>query len=224
MEICGKVQTSDKNRRRGNWVYFNKTMPKTNRKRPTHRRLPTPKGEAKAALGQAELCLRDLKAVSKPGREEVFVRQLNEFLAAAHKVSEFLPKENAHGAGFEQWARQEIERLPDSDQRYEYFQNLRSISIHDCIVRPDTAQHTVEIVEQIRISGHAEIELRDAEGRVTSRGIYDGPVGAESIHEVKQVSTKYFFTDRQNEDIVSFCEAVLVILRNLVSQAYHLFP
>ena len=116
-----------------------------------------------------------------PNQRELFVRRLNDFLATARRVSEFLPKE--------------------------------------------TAEHSVEITESIRFSGHFEANVRDPEtGEPAGRVIYDGPVGAESVHEQTRVRTKYFFADRQQEDIVTFCNEVLATLRRLVSKAYQLFP
>ena len=196
-------------------------MPSQKKQRPTHKRGPTPKGEAGTALEHAEACLRELQTISRPNQRELFVRRLNDFLAAAHKVSEFLPKESGRAPGLKSWIQQEL----GSDPRYAYFCALRRISIHDSIVQPDTAQHSVEITASIRFSGHLEVDVRDPEtGKPGGRVIYDGPVGAESVHEETRACTKYFFADRPNEDIVTFCNEVLATLRGLVSKAYQLFP
>jgi hypothetical protein len=200
-------------------------MPSKKKQRPTHKRRPTPKGEARTALGHAEACLSELQAISRPNQSESFVRRLNDFLAAARRVSEFLPKESGRAPGLRLWFQREHNNLMGSDPRYAYFHALRSISIHDCIVQPDTAQHSVEVIESIRVSGHFEADVRDPEtGKPAGRVIYDGPVGAESVHEVTRVHTKYFFGNRSNEDIVTFCNEVLATLRALVSTADQLFP
>jgi hypothetical protein len=140
-------------------------------------------------------------------------------------VSVFLPKEPPRATGLKPWIKQEEDNLLASDARYAYFRALRTISTHDCIVGPDIAQQSVEITSQLRFSGHFEAELRDAKtGRVTGHATYDGPVGAESVHEEVRARTKYFFADRQSEDIATFCREILNVLRNLVSEAYRLFP
>ncbi len=206
-------------------LYSVQTMPSRKRQRPTHKRRPTPKGEAGTALEHAEACLHELQTISRPNQRELFVRRLNDFLAAARRVSEFLSKETGRAPGLSSWIRQEHDNLIGSDPRYAYFCALRTISIHDSIVQPDRAQHSVEITASLRVSGHFEAEVRDPEtGRPAGRVIYDGPVGAESVHEETRVRTKYFFADRPNEDIVTFCNEVLVTLRGLVSKAYQLFP
>jgi hypothetical protein len=176
-------------------------------------------------LGHAESCLRELETISMPIQRELFVRRLNDFLATARRVSEFLPKETGRGPKLKSWIRQEHDDLIGSDPRYAYFCKLRTISIHDSIVQPETAEQSVEITESIRFSGHFEANVRDPEtGKPAGRVIYDGPVGAESVHEQTRVRTKYFFADRQQEDIVTFYNEVLATLRGLVSKAYQLFP
>jgi hypothetical protein len=184
----------------------------------------TPKGEAKNALEHSEACLPELEATSNSGEKETFVRRFNEFLANARKVPDFLPKETGRAVGLKTWAKKQQKNLERSDQRYKYFCALRRISTHDCIVQPDTAQQSVEITNQLRFSGHFDADLRDPTGRVTARATYDGPVGAESVHEETKVRTKYFFNDWQKEDIVTFAKEILDTLRGLVNRAYRLFP
>jgi hypothetical protein len=127
--------------------------------RPTHKPRLTPKGEAKKALESAEACLSELDATSISQLGDTFVRRLNEFLVSARRVSEFLPKETGRGTGIKRWIEQEHDNLLASDSRYAYFRTLRTISTHDCIVRPDIAQQSVEIASQLRFSGHFEAEL-----------------------------------------------------------------
>jgi hypothetical protein len=201
-------------------------MPSGKKQRPTHRRRPTPKGDAKTAPEHAEASFNELQAISRPNQKELFVRRLNDFLAAARKISEFLPKESGRVLGLRRWCRKELDNLIGADPRYAHFVELRTISIHDCIVQPDTAEHSLEVTESIRCSGgHFEVNVRDPEtGKPGGRVIYDGPAGAESVHEETRIHTKYFFADRPNEDIVTFCNEVLAALRGLVSKAYKLFP
>jgi len=175
-------------------------------------------------LESAEACLSELETISRSDPQDTFVRRLNEFLVSARRISEFLPKETGRATGLETWMEQEHDNLL-SDPRYAYFGALRNISTHDCIVRPDIAQQSVEITSQLRFSGHFEAELRDAKtGRVTGHVTYDSPVGAESVHEEVRAQTKYFFADRQSEDIATFCREILNTLGSLVSEAYHYFP
>jgi hypothetical protein len=176
-------------------------------------------------LQSAEACLLELETISNPHQEETFVRRFNDFLASARKVPDFLPKETGRTVGLKTWAKKQHENLERSDQRYKYFCALRRISTHDCIVQPDTAQQSVEITSRLRFSGHLEAELRDPETRrVTGRATYDGPVGAESVHEEVRARAKYFFADWQSEDIVAFCREIVNTLRSLVTEAYRLFP
>jgi len=177
-------------------------------------------------LESTEACLSELETISTSHLENTFVRLLNEFLVTARRVSVFLPKETGRATGLKPWIEQEHDNLLASDTRYAYFRALRTISTHDCIVRPDIAQQSVEIASQLRFSGHFEAELHDAKtGRVTGRATYDGPVGdAESVHDEVRARTKYFFADRQSEDIATFCREILNTLRSLVSEAYRLFP
>jgi hypothetical protein len=159
-------------------------------------------------LESAEACLSEFETISSSDPQDTFVRRLNEFLVSARRISEFLPKETGRATGLETWMEQEHDNLL-SDPRYAYFGALRNISTHDCIVRPDIA----------------EAELRDAKtGRVTGHVTYDSPVGAESVHEEVRAQTKYFFADRQSEDIATFCREILNTLGSLVSEAYHYFP
>src|SRR3989442_15742608 len=125
------------------------------KKRPTHTRRRTPKGEAKKALESAEACLSELETVPSSDPQDTFVRRLNEFLVSARRISEFLPKETGRATGLETWMEQEHDNLL-SDPRYAYFGALRNISTHDCIVRPDIAQQSVEITSQLRFTGNFE--------------------------------------------------------------------
>ncbi len=199
-------------------------MSRQGKKRPTRNPRLTPKGEAKKALESAEACLSELETIPNSHPDDTFVRRLNEFLMIARKVSVFLPKESGRATGLKPWVKQDNNLLA-SDPRSAYFRALRNISIHDCIVRPDIAQQSVEISSQLRFSGHFEAELRDAKtGRITGHAIYDGPVGAESVHKELRARTQYFFADWQSEDIATFCREILNTLRGLVSEAYSLFP
>jgi hypothetical protein len=155
----------------------------------------------------------------------MFVGRLNDFLVAARRVSQFLPQETGRTHGLRPWVQRELDVLISSDPRFAYFCELRTISIHDSIIHPDTAQHSVEITESLRLSGHAEVVMRDSEtGRPTARATYDGPVGAQSVYEERCVRTLYFFADRPNEDIATSCSELLTTLRDLVTRAYRLFP
>ena len=189
------------------------------------KKLTTPKGEAGKVLGHAEDCLSQFVSASSPEQKEIFVQRLNDFLACTRKVPRFLGKEAGRPSGLELWVKKAHDNLLSSDSRYAYFCTLRDVSEHDCIVRPDTAQQTVEITSRLRISGHFEGELHDAEsGRVTARVTYDSPVGAEGVHEETRIRTNYFFMNRANEDVVTFCTEILNTLRTLVNDAYQLFP
>ena len=208
----------------GTLLYSGRNMSPQKRKRSTRKRRLTPKGEAGKALESAEACLSELEAISNSHLEDTFIRRLNEFLVSARRVSEFLPKENGRAVGLKPWLQQQDDNLLRSDPRYAHFRDLRTISTHDCIVRPDIARQSVEISSQLRFSGHLEVKLRDAKtGQVTGRGTYDGPVATESVHEEVQARTKYFFADWPSEDIATFCREILKTLRGLVSGAYRLF-
>ena len=92
-------------------LYFVQTMSSRRRQRSTHKRRPTPKGEAGTALEHAEACLRELETISSPNQKETFARRLNEFLGAARRVSEFLPKETGRAPELKSWVQQEHDNL-----------------------------------------------------------------------------------------------------------------
>jgi len=195
------------------------------RQRLTRTRRTTPKGEAERALEHASECARELESLVAPNETQAFIRRLNEFLAAARRVTEFLPKEDGRTQGLEAWVEQQLNQMAKSDPRFELLRILRTVSIHDCIVRPDTADHSVEIISQVHFRDHFEAEIRDPEtGKSGGRVVYDGAPGTGGIHEEVQMRTKYFFSNNQSEDIVTFCKEVLKPLRALVTQAYQLFP
>jgi hypothetical protein len=196
------------------------------RRRVARTRRSTPNGEAQNVLDQAAGCLRELTDQRTARNPQRFVRRLNDFLTTARKVPEFLPKELGRQAGLKAWVKTEDARMLAGDRRYAHFTALRNVSSHDCIVQPDHAQQTVQVTSEMRISGHAEIELHDAEtGRTAvARGVYDGPVGAESFHRETKVRTTYYFADWPNEDIVTFCREILATLNGLVVRAYRHFP
>jgi hypothetical protein len=200
-------------------------MPSNKKQRPTHKTRTTPKGEAGDALEHATSCLRELEALSVPSKQKLFVGRLNDFISAARRAVEYLPKEAGRDSQVKSWTRQEHENLIGSDPRYKYFCALRAISIHDCIVQPDKAEHIVEVTESIRFSGYFETDVLDPEtGKPGGHVIYDGPAGADGIHEQRRVRTKYFFADWQQEDIVTFCGELLTTLQGLINKAYQLYP
>jgi len=185
---------------------------------------PTPKGEAGTSLQYTKELLLLIEDCSGPDQTEAFVGRLNDFLRSAHTVVEFLQKESRQRPGLKNWLKDELNKL-HPDARYWYFDRLRNVSEHDCMVRPDRGQVSVEMTAQLRMSGFLEAELRDAKtGEVEVRVSSSAPPGVESLSESTKVSVKYFFVEWPQQDILSFCRRIVETLSSLVNGAYKNCP
>lgn len=115
------------------------------------------------------------------------------------------------------WIKSYLTKLSPSDrERYEYLKQLREISTHDSTVRPDGGAISVEVFDT-----RMGMEVGAPWGNVVYQPAF-GWTGAENF--TNRVGVKYFFADRPDEDIVSFCKGVVRILESLVTQAYALYP
>ena len=153
------------------------------------------------------------------------MHRLNDFLRSMRTVVDYLPKETGHRAGFEGGHGQRsicsVKRIRD----FELFVKLRTISEHDCSVEPARADTHVEISDQLVLRGSLEVVLRDARtGKVISRVSQAAPVGEETTVAQASIYTRYFLNNWPEEDIVSFCKAVLVRLESLVIEGYQFYP
>ncbi len=193
--------------------------------RPKRKRQLTPKNEAQKGLNHAKRLLGELEKLTEPNQKELFVSRFNDFLRRARAVVYYLGSESGRPPGMKIWVKQKHEKLRGDDKRYDYFVKLRNVSEKDCIVEPDVGRVSVEVAEQIRMSGHMEAELRDAKtGKVMARVSSFAPHDAETVIESTTASTKYFLADWPNEDLMSFCRAVVRTLEVFVSRAYELYP
>ena len=191
---------------------------------------PTPKGAAARGLKRAKASLHDLERTSDPNQKEGFANRFNDFLGAARTVPEFLEKEprgsprrvytpEHRGVLFMKiWMEKELLKLSSEDrERYDYLLRLREISNHDLTVEPDRGDISLEIRD-----------VRTERGGETVGGLahaYDfGSPGAENVVQSSRVSTKYFFREWPQEDIVTLCKEVVRILDTLVNTAYQLHP
>ncbi len=185
----------------------------------------TPKNEAQKGLNHAKRLLGELEKLTEPKQKELFVNRFNDFLRSARAVVYYLGSESESPPEMENWVKQEHERLLRDDKCYDHFVKLRNVSEKDCIVEPDVGKISVEVVEQMKMSGSMEAELRDATtGKVTARISSSAPHDAETVIESTTASTKYFLADWPKEDLMSFCRAVVRTLEDLVSRAYARYP
>ena len=187
---------------------------RTKKHRPSRTPRPTPKGEAETGLQDAEAHLHELRQITNPNQERTFVRRLNDFLRSARVVENYLEREAGHAGGLQAWVRKEHLNLRASNPRYNYFVDLRNVSEKDCVVELDVGDISVDISD-------ARLERGPAAALASA---YDfGSPGAENAVQATRVTIKYSFKD-WHEDVLIFCEQVTKTLRDLVTQAYQMFP
>ena len=193
--------------------------------RPKRKRQLTPKNEAQKGLNHAKHLLGELEKLTEPKQKELFVNRFNDFLRSARTVVYYLGSESGRPSEMKTWVKQEHKKLRRHDKCYDHFVKLRNVSEKDCIVEPDVGRVSIEVVEQMKMRGSMEAELRDATtGKVTARISSSAPHYAETVIESTTASTKYFLADWPNEDLMSFCRKVVRTLEVFVSRAYELYP
>src|SRR5713226_8385597 len=111
----------------------------------------TPKGEGARSLEHAKTALRDLRQITDPNETEAFVGRLNDFLRALRAVPEFLGKEPRGSPRrvydprlqrrilfMQNWIETYLSKLsPSGRDRYDYLIQLREVSTHHLMVKPD---------------------------------------------------------------------------------------
>jgi hypothetical protein len=128
--------------------------------------------------------------------------------------------------GFKEWYRVKQQEMKDNSN-FDFFNKLRVDTTH---VRPFNAvsKITISFPEGLTLSGGktAEIPL----GEVDNRGnlVIDNKspvtINGKPVTNIKRSTTsKYYFTDKPNEDVIVLCEAYFQKLKELVTKCHDKF-
>ncbi len=112
------------------------------------------------------------------------------------------------------WVRQYEAKLPCEDRKIlSLLIELREISSHDLLLRPDLDGTSVD-VSDVRTLGAGSIS-----GNLAYQHDFGSP-DAENVIQSAAVSANYVFQNHGSRHVMSFCDDVVRILKKMVDEAY----
>ena len=156
----------------------------------------------------------------------VFIANLDAFVTDARSVTFIMKKEFDSIKGFKEWYSVKQQEMKDNSN-FDFFNKLRVDTTH---VRPFNAvsKITTSFPEGMTLTGGktAEVPL----GEVDDRGnlVIDNksPVtinGKPATNIKRSTTSKYYFKDKPNDDVIVLCEAYFQKLKELVTKCHDQF-
>lgn len=163
-------------------------------------------------LEEAQYFLTQME--SDPLNYSKFKFNLSAFLSAARSITFVMQKEMSGNIPFNKWY---LERQKEfkSDILLNYFNNLRTITIHEKVIRPRKEVH-IKLQDKLTLSESVTIFVVHGDGSTDFKQVGDSKTINNQDRSESETKHLWFFEDNDKEDIITMSKKYLVKLSDLV--------